>query len=95
MNKNINFNKNETESKKENPTLRSRKTNLVLQLIEEPLIKSTKYDEMELAVEKRGHFLYRIFFLKEAFFNMYRVLNTLSGYTYFYTLKRKLPHTFM
>ena len=33
LNKNINFNKNETESKMENPTHSFRKTNLVLQLI--------------------------------------------------------------
>ena len=33
LNKNINFNKNETESKMENPTYSFRETNLVLQLI--------------------------------------------------------------
>ena len=33
LNKNINFNKNETESKMENPTHSFRETNLVLQLI--------------------------------------------------------------
>ena len=32
LNKNINFNKNKTESKMENPTNSFRKTNLVLQL---------------------------------------------------------------
>ena len=31
--KNINFNKNETEAKMENPTQKCRETNLVLQLI--------------------------------------------------------------
>ena len=44
----INFNKNEMESKMENPTQSFRKTNLVLQLIWESQIKS-KTDEMELA----------------------------------------------
>ena len=33
LNKNINFNKGETESKMENPTYSFRETNLVLQLI--------------------------------------------------------------
>ena len=33
LNKNINFNKNKTESKMENPTHSFRETNLVLQLI--------------------------------------------------------------
>ena len=39
LNKNINFNKNETESKIENPTHSFRETNLVLQLISESQIK--------------------------------------------------------
>ena len=58
LNKNINFNKNETESKMENPTHSFRETNLVLQLISKLQIKS-KNDEFELAKEKRGYFLYR------------------------------------
>ena len=40
LNKNINFNKNETESKMENRTLSFSETNLVLQLIQESQIKS-------------------------------------------------------
>ena len=40
LNKNINFNKNETESKMENPAHRFRETNLVLQFILESQIKS-------------------------------------------------------
>ena len=40
LNKNINFNKNETESKMENPTHSFRETNLVIQLIEKSQIKS-------------------------------------------------------
>ena len=40
LNKNINFNKNGTESKMENPTHSFRETKLVLQLIEESQIKS-------------------------------------------------------
>ena len=40
LNKNINFNKNKTESKMENPTRSFRETNLVLQLTWESQIKS-------------------------------------------------------
>ena len=40
LNKNINFNKNETESKMENPAHSFRETNLVLQFIWESQIKS-------------------------------------------------------
>ena len=40
LNKHINFNKNETESKMENPTQTFRETNLVLQLVKESQIKS-------------------------------------------------------
>ena len=40
LNKNINFNKNKTESKMQNPTHQFKETNLVLQLIEESQIKS-------------------------------------------------------
>ena len=60
LNKNINFNKNEVESKMENPTHSFRETNVVLKLIQESEIKS-KTDELELAKEKRRHFLYRLF----------------------------------
>ena len=40
LNKNIDFNKSETESKMENPTQGFRKTNLVLSLMQESQIKS-------------------------------------------------------
>ena len=40
LNKNINFHKNETESKRENPTHSFREKNLVFQLIQESQIKS-------------------------------------------------------
>ena len=40
LRKNVNFNKNETKSKMENPTNRFRETNLVLQLIWKSQIKS-------------------------------------------------------
>ena len=66
MNKNINFNKNETESKMENPTHSFRETNLVLQLIYEFQIKN-KTDELELAKEKQDIF-YIVYFVRRNFF---------------------------
>ena len=56
LNKNINFNKNETESKIENPTHSFREMKLVLSVIRESQIKG-KTDELELLKGKRGHFL--------------------------------------
>ena len=55
---------------------------------------------MELAKEKRRHFLYRWFWPKEFFFNMffislYSVLNTLSEYTYFYLSKNITSYIFL
>ena len=46
-------------SKMENSTNSFREMNLVLQLIQKSQIKS-KTDDLELAKEKRGHFLYRL-----------------------------------
>ena len=66
LNKNINFNKNETESKMENPTHSFRETNLVLQLIYEFQIKN-KTDELELAKEKQDIF-YIVYFIRRNFF---------------------------
>ena len=65
LNSKINFNKNETESKIENPTHSFRETNIVLQLS----------DELELAKEKRGHFLYRLFCPKGVFLRFAFYLN--------------------
>ena len=55
---------------------------------------------MELAKEKRGHFLYCSFYLKDifkhlCFISMYSVLNTLSEYTYFYISKNITSYTFL
>ena len=66
LNKNINFSKNETESKMENPTHSFREANLVLQFIQESQFKNQNCDELELAKEKTGHFfLYRLFCTKK------------------------------
>ena len=59
LNKNINFNKNETESKIENPTHSFREMKLVHSVIRESKVRQIKgkTDELELAKGKRGHFL--------------------------------------
>ena len=55
LNKDINFNRNETESKMENPTHSFREKKLVLQL-KESQIKSKTAMSLELTKEKRGNF---------------------------------------
>ena len=64
LNKNINFNKNETESKMENPTHSFRETNFVLQLIQESQIKS-KTDELVGARERKKRAFFVPFILSE------------------------------
>ena len=53
LNKNIDFNKNDTESKMENSTHSFRETRLVLLIIKESQVKS-KTDELQLAEEKKS-----------------------------------------
>ena len=55
LNKNINFNKNEAESKMENPTHKFRGTNFVLQLIEESQIKSKPVMSCSSRKKKEGN----------------------------------------
>ena len=76
LNKNIDFKKNETESKKENPTYSFRETNLVIQLIEESQIKSKTV--MSWSSPKKGLFLYRLFRPKEIFLTFVFYLNVES-----------------
>ena len=59
LNKNINFNKNETESKMENLLHSFRETNLLLHLIQESQIKSKTFISF-LNFDKH-FFLYRLF----------------------------------
>ena len=74
LNKNMNFNKNETESKLENPTHRSREINLVLQLVLKLQIKSTAMMSWS-SQKKRVHFLQHLFCLKEIFLTFMLYLN--------------------
>ena len=102
LNKIINFDKNETESKMENSTHSFREKNLVLQLMQGSQIKGKKNcDELELVKEKIGHFLYRLFcpkgiFLRFVFYsNVLYIVNTISEYTYFYISKNITSYTFV
>ena len=84
LNKNINFNKNETESKMENLLHSFRETNLLLHLIQESQIKSKTFISF-LNFDK--HFFCTVYFVRKNFFqhlrfiSMYSVLNTLAVHT--------------
>ena len=67
FNKNINLNKNETESKMENPTYSFRETILALQLMSELQIKSKTAMSCSTRKKKRGYFLYRLSFILSEF----------------------------
>ena len=69
LNENINFNKNKTESKMENPKHRFRYTNLALQLIKESQIKSKTVMSWSSGRKKRRFFVPFIF-TEERFFNI-------------------------
>ena len=66
LNKNMNFNKIETESKMENSAYSFREKSLVLQLIQESQIKSKTMMSWR-ARKKKEAFLYRLFCPKEIF----------------------------
>ena len=66
LNKNINFNKNETELKMENPTHCFRETNLVLQLVKEPRTKSKTV--MSWTSLKKKDCIFLMFILSEGIF---------------------------
>ena len=57
--------------------------------------------DLEFTKEKRGHFLYRLFFPKEIFFNICVLSQYMvywihfSKYTYFYILKNITSYTFL
>ena len=100
LNKNVNFNKNETESKMENPTHSFRETNLALQLIQESQIKRKSVMSWSSQKKKERifcivYFVRRNFFLHLSFVSMYSVLNTLSEYTYLYISKNITSYTFL
>ena len=69
LNKNINFNKNETESKMENPTQAFREMNLVLQLKKESQIKSKTMMSWSSRKKREGIFC-TVFFPKGIFLTL-------------------------
>ena len=93
FNKNINFNKNETESKMENSTHSFRETNLLLQLIEELQIKSKTVMSWISWKKKEGIFC-TVYFVRRIFFLTF-VFYTLSEHTYFYISKNITSYTFL
>ena len=67
LNKNVSFNKNETESKMENPTHSFWETNLVLQLIWKSQIKSKTVMSWSSRKRKEGIFC-TVYFVRKKFF---------------------------
>ena len=57
LNKNVNFNKNETELKMENPTHSFRETNLMLQFIQDSQVKSKTVISWSSRKKKGGIFV--------------------------------------
>ena len=102
FNKNINFNKNETELKIENFTNGFRDTNLVLQLIYESQIKSKTAMSWSSRKKKKRAFFVPFVLSEGNFFKIcvlyqyiHSVLNTLSEYRYFYISKNITFYTFV
>ena len=87
LNKNISFDKNETESKMENPTHSFRETNILLRLIEESQIISKTLMSYS-SLKKRGHFLYVVFCPKEIFLTFVFYLHT-------FTYQNTIHHTLL
>ena len=99
LNKNMNFNRNETKSKMENPTHSFREKSLVVRLIWESQIKSKTMVSWSSRKKKEDifstvHFFRREFFWHLCFISMYSVLNTLSKYTYFHISKKITSYIF-
>ena len=87
LNKNINFNKNETESRMKNPTHSFKRRTLCFSSYKNRKLK-VKLWWVGAHKRKKRAFLYRLFcskkfFLHLCFISMCSVLNTLSEYTYF------------
>ena len=89
LNKNTKFDKNETESKMENPTHSFRQTNLVLQLIEESRIKSKTLMSWNRERKNKAFFVpfilsKRNFLISVFFLDVYCIEHTFRIYIYIY-----------
>ena len=91
LNKNINFNKNETESKTENLTYSFRETNFVLQLIQESQIKS-KSMMIWASRKKKARIFCTVYFFRR-FFTVY-VFNIVLHQRIVYWIHFQNIHTF-
>ena len=84
LNKNINFNKNETESKMENPKHSFRETNLVLQLIIKNCKLKVKLWWAGSRERKKRAFFVPLILSRGNFFDICILPQWHSEYTYFY-----------
>ena len=92
LNKKVNLNKSETESKMKNSICTLKETNLALQLIlisqiEDKTVMSWKSRERKEWLFLKVYFVLRKYLQRLYFISMYRVLNKLSEYIYFYISK--------
>ena len=99
LNKIMNFNKNGTDSKMENPKHSFRETNLVLQLIEELHIKSKTVMSWSSWKKKEGIFC-TIYFVQRNFFNICVLSKFMVYWIHFhnvhiFTHQKALLHTLL
>ena len=99
LDKNINVNKNETESKMENPTGSFRDKNLVLQLVWESRIKSETVMSWS-SHEKKERIFRNVYFVRKKIFNIYVLsqyifhwINFQNIYTF--TYQKTVLHTLL
>ena len=99
LNKSINFNKNRTESKMENPTHTFRETNLVFHLIQESQIKS-KTVMSWISRKKKESIFCIVYFVRREFFNISFLSQCLVYWIHFqsihtFTYQKILLHTLL
>ena len=100
LNKNIKSNKNKQELKMENPHTVLERLTLCFSWYKNRQLKKN-CDEMELAKEKRGHFLYCLFCPKEIFFEFVSTLFVCKVYwihfqnIHTFTYQKTLLHTLL
>ena len=98
LNKNINFSKNEKESKMENPAQNFRETNIVLQHIQEWQIKSIKLWWVRARERQKRAFFVPFILSEENFFNIFILSQCIVYWIQFqnirtFTYQKTLLHT--